>query len=141
MVEVIPLPILAAGIAAILAFGGGWKLRDMQADADALKQLQAQRELEDQEYAKQQRNAAISSQELGRLVSERDSLNDTARRLRNRYASLAASASAPAGSSPATSAGDLCPVMLGAAEERLRGLAIEADARRAAGLACERSAP
>lgn len=137
----IPLPVLAAGIAVALAFGGGWKLRDYQATAEKLQQLQAQRKLEDQEYAKQQRNAAISSQELGRLVSERDALNDTARRLRNRYASLAASASAPAGGASAASAGDLCAVMLGAAEERLRGLAQEADARRAAGLACERSTP
>ena len=162
----VPVLYLTAGVAVVglaVGFGGGWKLRDLSADAE-LAELQAYHAQRESAWER----AARESTDLQRQIEQRrlqaatkeadDARHDAAldakraadlaaanRGLLDHVARLAAYADrtrrdpAPAtGSAPATGPGMVLANLYRGADEEARELAASYDAARRAGITCER---
>lgn len=72
----IPLPIIAAGIAATVAFAAGWKVRDWQADSEELsRQTQASQFLARNMVSRQLSEQALQAVETKSAKALQDALN------------------------------------------------------------------
>jgi hypothetical protein len=162
----VPVLYLTAGAAAVglaVGFGGGWKLRDLSANA-ALAELQAYHAQRESAWER----AARESTDLQRQIETRrlqaaakeveDARTDAAldskratdlaaanRGLLDHVARLAAYADRPrgdptaaAGSAPATGPGLVLAQLYRGADQEARDLAASYDAARRAGITCER---
>lgn len=131
---------LAIALAASLLWGASaeWRARGLRAELAEGRAAVAQEDLRRSEAI--QEVTRYANQARARVDDNRRAVDDAAARLRERYAALVRQvAYAATGGEASACACDLQSELLGAADERLRGLAAEADAARAAGDACVRA--